>query len=227
MVVVAIIALLMSILLPSLANSRKTSRMVVCQSNLRQFAVANEMYADQNNNGYVPIKSRHGTRGSGYYAWFDHDLFMKDMLGMDRGGRLYLKLLCPDLPYPERDNPSPWQANGIRPGGTDNNYGWNRTGVSLPDGWNSHIEVNRLRIVRPSEKIHNLDGTDWHTYKSFADPTARWDIYGEGRLWSVAYRHLRETACIVYADGHTGYMDKYQLWPVNPIERDRMWELYK
>ncbi|MFO0786629.1 MAG: prepilin-type N-terminal cleavage/methylation domain-containing protein [Phycisphaerales bacterium] len=48
LIVIAIIALLISILLPSLGAARKTARNVICQSNLRQMVVTTNTYADAN-----------------------------------------------------------------------------------------------------------------------------------------------------------------------------------
>lgn len=53
LVVIAIIAILASMLLPVLASSRERARAIVCQSNLKQSAVAITMYADEND-GYAP-----------------------------------------------------------------------------------------------------------------------------------------------------------------------------
>ncbi len=52
LVVVAIIALLLSILLPSLQRARAQSKQAVCGSNLRQLALALEMYADGQRDHY-------------------------------------------------------------------------------------------------------------------------------------------------------------------------------
>ena len=53
LVVVAIIALLISILLPSLNQAREQARAAVCASNLKQLGIALHLYADSNN-GRLP-----------------------------------------------------------------------------------------------------------------------------------------------------------------------------
>jgi prepilin-type processing-associated H-X9-DG protein/prepilin-type N-terminal cleavage/methylation domain-containing protein len=50
LVVVAIIAVLVALLLPALASARENARMVKCQSNLRQIAMAFSFYLDEYNN---------------------------------------------------------------------------------------------------------------------------------------------------------------------------------
>jgi prepilin-type N-terminal cleavage/methylation domain-containing protein/prepilin-type processing-associated H-X9-DG protein len=53
LVVIGIIALLISILLPSLAKARKMANVVACASNLRQIVLGMQIYASQNN-GCIP-----------------------------------------------------------------------------------------------------------------------------------------------------------------------------
>ena len=57
LVVIAIIALLMSILVPALRRARVHVRKVVCSSNLRQWGVAYNAYA-ADNEGFFPYNSR-------------------------------------------------------------------------------------------------------------------------------------------------------------------------
>ena len=54
LVVISVISLLMAMLMPVLAMTRRRGKTVLCLSNLRQLAIAAHMYAD-NNNGYYPI----------------------------------------------------------------------------------------------------------------------------------------------------------------------------
>ena len=54
LVVVAIIALLVSILLPSLQDARELARRSVCGSNLHQLSIGLHLYANDNDNKYMP-----------------------------------------------------------------------------------------------------------------------------------------------------------------------------
>jgi prepilin-type N-terminal cleavage/methylation domain-containing protein/prepilin-type processing-associated H-X9-DG protein len=52
LVVISIIALLIGILLPSLASAREVARSITCASNIRQLALTMEMYAVDNKESY-------------------------------------------------------------------------------------------------------------------------------------------------------------------------------
>jgi prepilin-type processing-associated H-X9-DG protein/prepilin-type N-terminal cleavage/methylation domain-containing protein len=57
LVTVSVIALLMGILMPALGSARSGARELVCKSNLRQLVLANEGYAGENDEAYVPAAS--------------------------------------------------------------------------------------------------------------------------------------------------------------------------
>lgn len=57
LIVISIIALLLSILVPSLARARSQAKRVICQTRLKQWGYAFEIYAQQNNNFYPHIDS--------------------------------------------------------------------------------------------------------------------------------------------------------------------------
>ena len=81
LVVVAIIALLVSILLPSLRQARELARRAVCQANQYHLAMAQSMYANENNGWTARISYMSSAQGShpggygnengvyGYAAW--------------------------------------------------------------------------------------------------------------------------------------------------------------
>ncbi|NLZ03752.1 MAG: type II secretion system protein [Phycisphaerae bacterium] len=72
LVVIAVIALLMAILIPALQRARRQARTVVCQSNLRQWAMTLSAYTEEHN-GHFPSS---GNRNNG--IWMLRGTFIGD-----------------------------------------------------------------------------------------------------------------------------------------------------
>jgi prepilin-type N-terminal cleavage/methylation domain-containing protein/prepilin-type processing-associated H-X9-DG protein len=66
LVVIAIIAILAALLLPALAGAKKRAQTITCLSNLKQWSLAAQIYATENDDG-IP---RDGTDAGGTYASF-------------------------------------------------------------------------------------------------------------------------------------------------------------
>jgi prepilin-type processing-associated H-X9-DG protein/prepilin-type N-terminal cleavage/methylation domain-containing protein len=69
LVVIATIALLMSILMPALAAGRAQGRAAVCKSNIRQLVLANIGYSNENDDFCVPAASDMWDVAGGYHRW--------------------------------------------------------------------------------------------------------------------------------------------------------------
>ncbi len=71
LVVVAIIALLLSILLPSFSRARDGAKATVCASNLRELGLAVQMYADRYTGHLITAGMPHGGNVDENAAWFN------------------------------------------------------------------------------------------------------------------------------------------------------------
>ena len=69
LVVIGIIALLISILLPSLNKAREAGNTIKCLSNLRQFGTAIQMYAADNKGALLPCDLRGPAAGTTVDSW--------------------------------------------------------------------------------------------------------------------------------------------------------------
>ncbi|MGD1042088.1 MAG: type II secretion system protein [Sedimentisphaerales bacterium] len=70
LVVISVVAVLMAILMPALAGARQRGQAVVCLSNLRQLAIASQLYVNSND-GFYPIAYMNKLTDSEFvsYAW--------------------------------------------------------------------------------------------------------------------------------------------------------------
>lgn len=217
LVVVAIIALLISILLPSLSKARETSRMVKCLAVQKQMGQANIMYADASDQVYVDLRrNKNGVNAIGGGFWGANIQF-RQMLGLPvvknsgttpgTGQRGIPELMCPNKPpiYLQRGE---WYRsfafNGMGSPGLLNRSVWT-------DGF-----VNRARVTVPADKVMGMDAANWAlTSSSQMDPVIHWDIHGDdhprGRS-HAAYRHLDQITMVMH-DGHAANFTKTEAFP--------------
>lgn len=221
LVVVAIISLLIAILLPSLSKARETAKLVKCQALMKQYLNANQMYANENEQRFVPIKTAHGTRGSGYYWWGGSNHFptYRAMMGLRRNGAFPDDYLCPSIP------------EGYRNYGR--NYGYNHQNFNFGGGsgaWSVERIIHIPKVTQPSLKNQIIDHNDWHVHMSYANPV-RYDTHGPVRdpagAKSVQYRHL-ERVNIGHFDSHVSVYTKDEAWRPGDINgRRRLWYVYQ
>ncbi|MHC4258741.1 MAG: type II secretion system protein [Planctomycetota bacterium] len=75
LVVISIIALLLSVLVPSLSKAKKSAQLVLCRNNLHQWAVALEAWAVENNNA-LPLSTTYGLDGGKVNFTFPNEMYL-------------------------------------------------------------------------------------------------------------------------------------------------------
>lgn len=146
LVVVAIIALLISILLPSLGKARGVAKMTVCLSNQRQLGVAINMYVQENRRHMLTTRV-YADAINGHDLW-DKALIRSleigtvDRWGQDKWGRAQARvLLCPSVPnnpshFGPKDEPAYGTYGLHRAVGWPNKLGYNpNNGVWVYPHW--------------------------------------------------------------------------------------------
>jgi prepilin-type N-terminal cleavage/methylation domain-containing protein len=151
LVVIAIIAILAALLLPALARAKEKAKRISCGSNLRQYGMACQMYANDNDNKLPMMGSTSGQNDfGGYWPW---DISVAAVNNLTQNGTQRHIFFCPS--FSDHDSDTLWgMANG-----TDNplgyaNLGYRSTGYAntFPGGSQSHgvksADVN-TNIVTP------------------------------------------------------------------------------
>jgi len=218
MVVIAVIALLMGILMPTLTAARAQGKEAVCKSNIRQLFLANIGYATENNGSYVPAatdifsenKNRwHGLRDSIEEPF---DTFRGPLAGYLADGSVKE---CPKKVNFRKGDPWDWDFEDGCGG-----YGYNMTYIGSRV-WEGSYEDELCRITTrdfevrcPTKTLMFADtamakldnGRPYYLEYSFAEPPY-FVVNGEPCVeWgyaspSIHFRH-RGRANIGWTDGH-------------------------
>jgi prepilin-type N-terminal cleavage/methylation domain-containing protein len=120
LVVVAIIALLISILIPSLARARAQTRLVKCQTQLREYGKACYYYLQDHKDVFPPhrhidVASRDGAGFPHWYNLLDRYWLgeVRDVSANDPNWKKDARDLrlarCPDLSQPRADGTNSWE----------------------------------------------------------------------------------------------------------------------
>jgi len=209
LVVVAIIAVLVSLLLPALATAREQGRAIQCASNLKQVGLAVNLYADSHNDILVPSCLTFDQVGGPFYE--AHTLLAN--LG-------YLAPVgawtCPSLP----EQMDGWWVKQARGGG----YGVNHLHVHFTNiDWMSVNlrPVTRSSLFRASSVLSFVEVTDLRSYhSSFGWGYPYYALCpvtpGETHYWGpgatgemISQRHNQTN--VLFADGHVAGVEYWDL----------------
>ncbi|MBN1435621.1 MAG: prepilin-type N-terminal cleavage/methylation domain-containing protein [Sedimentisphaerales bacterium] len=229
LVVVSIIALLISILLPSLSRAREQARSVVCRSNLHQLHLANTGYALENDDFYVRAAFDLFDGFGGKNRW--HGVRLSAGVDPDPANNTFDPTLGPLNNYLAEGQVKqcPQIVHFITDGSQNafeagcGGYGYNGAGV----GSRSFIDGYCDKAMRTSMKTHEISNpgqtvmfadccfvqgqgitTPYIIEYSFCEPPYRVDLNTSSdfaatarTIPSVHFRHL-ENANVSWVDGH-------------------------
>jgi prepilin-type N-terminal cleavage/methylation domain-containing protein/prepilin-type processing-associated H-X9-DG protein len=203
LVVIAIVAVLLSLLLPALVRGRESARRVQCMSNLRQLGFAAQMY--WHDHGGRMFRYRGAATNGGDVYWFGWlERGAEGSRAFDpKQGALYPYLegrgveICPSLNYHEER--FKFKARGAAYG-----YGYN---LHLsPPASQAPMNVNQLH--RPSETVFLADAGQVNTFQAPASPSNPMleEFYYVSTNRSEATAHFRHhrRANVLFCDNHVG-----------------------
>jgi prepilin-type processing-associated H-X9-DG protein/prepilin-type N-terminal cleavage/methylation domain-containing protein len=214
LVVVGLIAVLLGTLLPGLGRAREQTKSAVCQSNIRQIALANGLYAHESQGAYVPgaaeflknLHRWHGRRGTANEAFVSSEGPLVAYLGPQGAIRV-----CPAFAA---------HKSGFEAG--NGGYGYNnayvgvqtavdRRGRTLVTSDRGGAVADRVR--RPGETVMFTDAafvSGGLIEYSFSEPRFH-PYYGLRADPSSHFRHL-DAANVAWCDGHVSSEQRTFTW---------------
>jgi len=185
LVVIAIIGILASLLLPTLARARESARDATCKNNLKQWGVLSHIFADDNNGGIPPS---YDNTWSSWDAMFKRDYSDTASAGMNH---------CPTFS----------EFNGL-----ERSYSSNKpimrhqvdTGSVDGDGNRSYGDLLRYNELRfPSDAFMLIDAKNWNNYG-----TSYPFLDSPGWAWVGMWGNLDpDTAAVGPEDYHPPFID--------------------
>jgi len=206
LVVIGIVGLLLGILLPSLMGARAATRTAVCVANVRQMAIALELYTEEENGRIFPVKEV--VDAEGVLWWFG----LEPADGPRREGeRRLLRTRGRLWPYYRRtDSIEVCPSFAVSSRHYKPKFATNWTTYGLPLPLMSPHESTRIgEVDRPDQTVAFVDSAQINAFQAPASPTnpmfEQW--YYVSRLEQTVYYVHAGRASAAMFDGHVRMLD--------------------
>ena len=196
LVVIAVLAVLASLILPALARSKDSARRIQCVSNIRQLGLAAMMYWDDNAGQTFAYRGAYTNGGDIFwFGWLERGgegdrKFDPSQGALSRYTDARGLAICPALEYISA-------RFKLKATGAAYGYGVNRnlTGPTL-----THVG----RMSRPTDTMVFADAAQVNTFQAPASPTNPLleEFYYVHESERTAHFRHRQTATAVFGDGH-------------------------
>lgn len=201
LVVIAILGVLAGLLLPALSRSREKALEIRCRSNLRQLALATQMYTDDHEGAL--FRYRTGTLNGGdcyWFGWLERGAEGKRRFDASQGA-LFPYLggrgveLCPSLRYH-------LPTFKLKAAGAAYGYGYNLH-LSRPA---AEPPLRTAGLPRLSDLAFFADAAQVNTFQAPASPENPLleEFYYVNTTEATAHFRHRQRAAVAFGDGHVG-----------------------
>lgn len=197
LIVISIIAILASLLLPALNQSREKAKAIQCTSNLKQVMTTGFTYG-MSYSEWLPLIDR-----GNYWAGIFWGVNGQYPTLLSKAGKTYA---CPSQET-SRDWPTSTTYGMYRyysNGAVDRTYGWNSF-VKVPNSINNYYRI--FKIPEPSKFVMYADSrshSGWQVWNF--SPSSCWGPDAT----AIQTRHKRQANC-AYVDGHVAARNAYQM----------------
>jgi prepilin-type N-terminal cleavage/methylation domain-containing protein/prepilin-type processing-associated H-X9-DG protein len=212
LVVVTIIAVLVSILLPSLNKARAMAKSLLCISNQKQYGMATVMYAGN----YMDFMPQQQAPNTWQYYWMDQlcpYLLQGAVSWLDSQAKV---MYCPTSKRPDQSGPYHYP-----------DYGYSARIGAMPFYLNGGYPMYQPRKLSgcgmPSRMVYLMDTLSETPYYYGSFDFGR-DVLGT-REWVVAYRDNKRTNNL-FADGHVENVDIMKYTPQELILYYSYWQTW-
>jgi len=236
LVVIGVIVILVSLILAGVARSRGVAVRVACAATLRQYAAAQQVYLNDYDDWYVPVKW--GFNPSPDPPWppppaglepptIEHANWTRNA-GFRRA--LGVKTLNQSrVPYGLVCSRAPLAISGANKNGYElaRSYGYNSTGLKWFAGPTIYYTgFKRKEVRKPATKLMFVDATSAAVSQSGSEKfETLGEVYGppnpDSQTGITAYRHERG-ANVAFFDGHVEWLPKRQI-----IDNAGLWSAKK
>ena len=234
LVVISIIALLLSVLMPTLNKAREMGKSTTCKATFRQFSMANIMYAQECKGYTIPIKDSTYLNGYGG-GWWVFNIKLRELMGIkpaDHKSNSYVACSWPKgLICPNAKTALAWgKQYGVPKGGRVGHIGYSFALNCEPFDPSTAKDIlfKGEQIKNPSDKIQGADAIDYKVRMYESDRYIGEDLVAYGRAGYapyqiIAYRHgakNKQTTNVVFYDGHVDAPDRKRV-----VNNASMWKL--
>jgi len=205
LIVIAIIAIMASILLPTLQNTKNKTYTISCSSQERQIAFATQSYANDYND-YLPHSGMADTATTSTWS-----SLIASYLNIEKLNVNLLQKGIFNCPAQKNGNCGNSTMGYL---GFYGGYGWNYTYIGWRPGMSGYLDyVQRISIKKPTSTIMMGDTSDDKTTSGTGQGSVHFYLYYPASFPAINYYASRHSngGNMVWCDGHVSTHKRTEL----------------